>query len=254
MLPLDTLEIIETPDGSRTLRDPVNDVAFRSIRGAATESRHVFIEGSRILHQPRRWTIVELGLGTGLNFSQTVEAFLGKPDVSDLNYHAVEQSPLPPAVFNRLHPPTPRESPGISLLREALLSLENQPRQEQVSVQHDSGVTLSVYRRPWQETTLHGVLADASYHDPFAPGDNPECWTPNCFKWARAHLAPTGRLVTYSAASHVRRAMAEAGLYVAKAEGACGKREMTIASAQREALSHWKLLPPSKQPTPEQAP
>jgi tRNA U34 5-methylaminomethyl-2-thiouridine-forming methyltransferase MnmC len=254
MLPFDTLEILETPDGSRTLRDPVNDVTFRSVRGAATESKHVFIEGSRILHQPDRWTILELGLGTGLNFSQTMEAFLGSPDVTELRYHAVEQAPLPPAVFNRLHPKAAEERPEISLLREALSSLESDPEQEQVSVQHDSGVTLSVHRRPWQQTTLPGVLADASYHDPFAPGDNPDCWTRACFEWARAHLAPEGRLVTYGAASHVRRAMAEAGLYVAKAEGACGKREMTIASAQRDALSHWKLLPPSKQPTPRHTP
>ena len=135
MLPFDALEIIETPDGSRTLRDPVNDVTFRSIRGAATESKHVFIEGSRILRQPHRWTVLELGLGTGLNFSQTVKAFLASPDVTGLTYHAVEQAPLPPAVFQRLHPPAPNEGPGIALLREALGSLEEDPAQERVA--HD---------------------------------------------------------------------------------------------------------------------
>ena len=42
--------------------------------------------------------------------------------------------------------------------------------------------------------------------------------------------------------------MADAGLFVAKREGACGKREMTVAARSRSALSANKLLPEAKQP------
>ena len=81
---------------------------------------------------------------------------------------------------------------------------------------------------------------DAYYHDPFAPDANPDCWTTDCFVWAKALMKPDAILATYGASSAARRAMRDAGLFVASLPGAPGKREMTIASPHREQLAHAK--------------
>ena len=62
----------------------------------------------------------------------------------------------------------------------------------------------------------------------------------------KSHLKDTGRLVTYAAASHVRRAMQTSGLVVARAPGFGGKREMTVAAKDHaclEGMSLWKTKP-----------
>ncbi|MFO7884188.1 MAG: MnmC family methyltransferase, partial [Desulfobacteraceae bacterium] len=49
-------------------------------------------------------------------------------------------------------------------------------------------------------------------------------------------------LTTYSAATSARAAMAVAGWYIARAPGALGKREMTVASKNPDKLSHLKRV------------
>jgi tRNA U34 5-methylaminomethyl-2-thiouridine-forming methyltransferase MnmC len=53
---------------------------------------------------------------------------------------------------------------------------------------------------------------------------------------------PNAMLTTYCAASRARGAMAWAGWHVARAPGALGKREMTIASLNPDGLKEFKRV------------
>ena len=58
-----------TDDDSRTLIDPVGEVAFHSGSGALAETRHVYLKNSGVsarLACGKNTSVLEIGLGTGL--------------------------------------------------------------------------------------------------------------------------------------------------------------------------------------------
>ena len=61
------MELEQTADGSYTLYVPELDEHYHSVKGALTESQHIFIEMG-LKHSPvAEPRILEIGLGTGLN-------------------------------------------------------------------------------------------------------------------------------------------------------------------------------------------
>ncbi len=80
------------------------------------------------------------------------------------------------------------------------------------------------------------------FQDAFSPAANPELWTGDVFKKLLKWSLPDAVMTTYCAASKAKGAMAWAGWKVAKAEGALGKREMTVASPSAEPLAHLKRI------------
>ncbi len=227
---------IQTADGSMTLLDQHNDLHFRSLRGARSESEYVFFESSRLQAQAFPWTVLELGLGTGLNFLVTATHALQhqqhNPSAA-LNYHVVEAHPLPLSAFDALGHTSRFAEPLCTLLYEAL----SQTQPGHMTEVCMGAIRLCLYHGRWQDTVLPDSLAVHSiYHDPFGPKDNPDCWTVDCFRWSGAHLLPEGRLVTYAANTPLRRAMVEAGLYIASQQGSQLKREMTVASPRLDTL------------------
>jgi tRNA U34 5-methylaminomethyl-2-thiouridine-forming methyltransferase MnmC len=223
-------ERIVTEDGSHTYRDRERDITFRSTHGATTESRYVFVEGCGLRRRAERaesWRVLELGFGGARNFGESV-LVARELDVT-LRYRAVERSPLPLGLLEHDDPEVTR------IAREALAN----PGE---AVAGD-GVDLAVYRADWRDApAIGGGPFDAIYHDPFAPSDDPESWTRECFEWSATHVHPGTILATYSAATAVRKAMAEAGWWVASAPGPGRKREVTFASPTRDMLSDWEIV------------
>ena len=70
-------------------------------------------------------------------------------------------------------------------------------------------------------------MADAWYLDGFSPAKNPELWSPGLLAEVARHTNPTGTFATYTAAGHVRRALAAAGFTVARQPGHGTKRHMS---------------------------
>ncbi|MFN5995481.1 MAG: tRNA (5-methylaminomethyl-2-thiouridine)(34)-methyltransferase MnmD, partial [Paracoccaceae bacterium] len=70
--------------------------------------------------------------------------------------------------------------------------------------------------------------ADAWFLDGFSPAKNPELWSPDLMLEVARHTAPGGSFATYTAAGHVRRALAEAGFSVTRVPGFGRKRHMTV--------------------------
>ena len=81
----------------------------------------------------------------------------------------------------------------------------------------------------------------ALFHDPFAPSVNEDCWSVEYFRWAYGVLQKDGILATYSSAGQVRRNLAEAGFYVGVVQGPGRKKEISLASAREDCVSHCKI-------------
>lgn len=213
-------EALTTKDGSLTYRNTELDVTYRSLNGAEFESRYVFLEGTGLQHRTRSWRILELGFGTGLNFAVAAQA--AEEAGVELEYVSLEPYPMPAELW---------------LVDSSWKSL----RFDQATTQHST--TLTILNTTWQASELLEEHFDACYHDPFGPGQAPECWSKACFAWSHRALKESGVLATFGASSAARRAMKEAGFYVGSLPGAHGKREMTVASKSAEAIARarpWK--------------
>lgn len=227
----------ETADGSKTLYDGERDIHYRSHHGAVSESRHVFLKGTGLLEVGGPWSVAELGFGAAVNFTQTVEAFRANENASTLVYHSVDWRVVPPGHL-QFH-----GGEGGDLARRAAAMVHDGSGREKVVVRSEDGlIELHLHPSAWSEAELGEFSAGAFFHDPFAKNVNPEGWTAECFAWVRSVMEEEGRLATYSAATAVKRAMFEGGLWVASAPGPGRKREMTVASPSLESLQGVKGL------------
>lgn len=228
------VEIIETGDGSLTGKHLETGATYRSVFGAVTEVRHVFIESTGMHDAHGKWTVVELGFGLGTSFCET--AALASELGIELDYYSVERDPAPARVV---------ESRASEWAEFAARNLGHLHSNE--TVQASSGnVSLTLLRTEWRGVELPAGSADGIYFDPFGPRVNPESWREEDFRIALEVLKPRGRLATYSAAGHVRRAMAAADFVLATRPGPGHKREITVASPTDAGLGDFERLSMSR--------
>jgi tRNA U34 5-methylaminomethyl-2-thiouridine-forming methyltransferase MnmC len=199
---------------SRQFDDP-----YFSLAGGLEETRHVFLAGNGL---PGRlsdgFRIAELGFGTGLNLLATVQAHRGP---GHLTYTSFEAFPMPaPDMARALRAfPEVGEIAGSLLTQWALGA----------RILHFPNLTARIVIGDARETLpAWDGRADAWFLDGFSPAKNPELWSPELLHQVARHTAPDGTFATYTAAGHVRRALAEAGFTVARAPGFGRKRHMTV--------------------------
>lgn len=208
-----------TEDGSPTLRSPQYGDTYHSARGAVGESRHVFIEQgfNAVRRDPVR--ILEAGFGTGLNAWLTLleAAKQGR----SVEYTAIELYPVPKDVAAELN-----YSSDPRFLEMHSAEWGNQTRIADF-------FSLLKINCDLAKTEISGNF-DIVYYDAFAPGTQPEMWTPELFARIYSAVAEGGMLVTYSAKGDVRRALKTAGFAVERLPGALGKRHMTRAGKIRK--------------------
>jgi tRNA U34 5-methylaminomethyl-2-thiouridine-forming methyltransferase MnmC len=87
-------EIVETKDGSHSLKSDKFNQTYHSVHGAIAESEHVFIEAGLNFASKNKdeLTIFEMGFGTGLNAFLT--AVHGSDQKLSIRYETVEQFPV----------------------------------------------------------------------------------------------------------------------------------------------------------------
>jgi tRNA U34 5-methylaminomethyl-2-thiouridine-forming methyltransferase MnmC len=194
------------------------DDPYFSLAGGLAETRHVFLAGNGL---PERFTdgfhIAELGFGTGLNLLATVLAHTGP---GHLRYTSFEAFPLPATDIARAlqaFPELARIAPDF--LRKVSTG---------ATELHFPNLTATLILGDARDT-LPGWSgrADAWFLDGFSPAKNPELWSPGLMSEVARHTAPGGTFATYTAAGHVRRALAEAGFAVTRQPGFGRKRHMT---------------------------
>jgi tRNA U34 5-methylaminomethyl-2-thiouridine-forming methyltransferase MnmC len=205
----------------RAGRVPVStrfDDPYFSLEDGVAETTHVFLAGNDL---PARFRdgfhIAELGFGTGLNFLVTLAAFRASGTAGRLHFTSFEAYPLAPADLRRALAAHP-DLPG-GLLHDGVPDAMEGP---------DFGLRV-IPGDARQSLPAWPGRADAWFLDGFAPARNPELWEPALMTQVARHTAPGGTAATYTAAGHVRRALAAAGFEATRAPGYGRKRHMTRA-------------------------
>ena len=208
-------------------RSSLFDDTFYTRRNGQAETAYVFVDGNGL---PGRWadagrfTIGELGFGTGLGFLETWRRWIEARSPSQcLVFTSFEAYPIRADDMARALEPwetlTPLSGTLVSRWRAR-----------------------STLAMPWQmdeQTQLHVMpgeaeasvanwpgLADAWYLDGFSPDKNPAMWSAALMQQVFDHTAAGGSFATYTAATRVRRHLQDAGFAVNKRKGFAGKREM----------------------------
>lgn len=217
-----SLNLEKTDDGSYTLYVPHLDEHYHSVKGALTESRHIFVDmGLRHsdVTEPR---ILEIGLGTGLNCFLT---FLAAEETDKkIHYTGIERYPLNEETLRKLDYPT----------------IINQGHETDYYAIHQAPWGRDVELSP--RFTLHKIEGDFTsypfdgkydiiYFDAFAPEKQPEMWEQSLFDMLYNVLNEGGILTTYCAKGVVRRMLQSAGFTVERLPGPPGgKREILRAT------------------------
>ncbi len=197
---------------SRRFDDP-----YFSLHDGLAETRHVFLGGNDLPARLRPgFHIAELGFGTGLNLLATL---IANPETS-IRYTSFEAYPLPAAdIMRALH-----AFPEARAVADDFLTHWGAGR----TAFSLGSIAVNVIIGDARETLSRwDQRADAWYLDGFSPAKNPELWSPEIMTQVARHTAPGGTFATYTAAGHVRRALAEAGFAVERRPGHGRKRHMS---------------------------
>ena len=202
------------------------DIYF-SPKGGLDEARHVFLDGiggPEVWQGRPRFTVGELGFGTGLNVLALWDSWRRTaPADARLHVVSVEGFPLEPGDLADAH----AGFPELGLLAAELRAAYPRRVPGFHRLRLDGGrVVLTLLFGPVGEM-LEKLTAriDAWFLDGFAPRRNPEMWTDGVFRQLARLSAPGARVATFSAAGTVRRGLAAAGFAMAKRPGFVGKLE-----------------------------
>lgn len=200
---------------SRRFDDP-----FYSLDNGLAETRHVFLSGNDL---PARFRpgfhIAELGFGTGLNLVAAALAWTAAGIDGPLTFTSFEAFPLSGDDLRAALAAFPEAAPLAGAIAQAL---EGDGRITTPTLQ--ARIILGDAR---QTLPAWSGMADAWFLDGFAPARNPELWEPALLRAVADHTLPGGTVATYSAAGHVRAALADAGFAVSRIPGYGRKRHMT---------------------------
>lgn len=194
---------------SRRFDDP-----YFSLAGGLAETRHVFLDGNDLPARLRPgFHVAETGFGTGLNLLA-----LASVATVPLRFTSFERFPMTVPELARAHAAFPPLAALAAELRAGWPA--RRFRVGQISAE----IVIGDVRRAlpqWDER------ADAWFLDGFSPARNPQMWGEALMAEIARHTAPNGSFATYTAAGHVRRALAAAGFAVERAPGFAGKRHMS---------------------------
>ena len=216
------MQIEQTADGSYTLFVPELNEHYHSVKGALTESQHIFINMGLKHCSVLEPHILEIGFGTGLNaFLTLLEA---EKSHRNVHFTTIERYPLDIDTIRSMNYPA-QIAPDYTTAYEALhTAIWNK----------DAHIT--------DYFTLHKIEADFThyqfstgydviYFDAFAPEKQPEMWSQELFNQLYSVLNKGGILTTYCAKGVIRRMLLAAGFIVERLPGPPGgKREILRAT------------------------
>ena len=220
--------IIErTEDGSATLFVPELDEHYHSVKGARTESQHIFIDmglKASAVPQPH---VLEIGFGTGLNALLTLE--VAEQDARPVHYTGIEFYPLAweevdalgysnNPLFKQLHAAPWEEDVKIS------------PHFTLRKIKGDANTVINEELRVVNSSFSPSVV----YFDAFAPEKQPEMWNEQLFRSLYVYMNTGGILTTYCAKGVIRRMLQAVGFRVERLPGPPGgKREILRATKEK---------------------
>ena len=210
----------KTIDGSHTLYIPELDEHYHSVKGAFTESMHIYC-GLGLHHYAemhRDWEVInvfEVGFGTGLNALLTMEMATKKQLC--VHYTTVELYPLS---WGQVQPLGYSESPEFK-------HIHNLPWGEDAKVNENF-----ILHKVQTDVLTMEIPNDINvvYFDAFAPEKQPELWSESLLQRIYNKMTDGGVLTTYCAKGVVRRMLQQVGFKVERLQGPPGgKREVLRA-------------------------
>ncbi len=231
-----------TPDAPRSAL--FDDIYFSG--DGLEEADHVFVDGNDLrsrFQNAQRFSIGELGFGTGLNFLSAWNAWqkAAKPSGAKLCFFSVEAFPLSQGDMARTHSAWPALR-GLSAELRAALPPPS-PGFHCMNFGDDVCLTL-FYGRAKDGLSIAEGAIDAWFLDGFAPSKNPDMWSPPLFAELARLSADGASLATFTVAGAVRKALSDVGFSVTKAPGFGRKRDMLKgrleqATPQRRVRLPW---------------
>ncbi|MET0293879.1 MAG: FAD-dependent 5-carboxymethylaminomethyl-2-thiouridine(34) oxidoreductase MnmC, partial [Phenylobacterium sp.] len=202
------------------------DIYFSPDDGLA-ESRAVFLAGCGL---PKRWqgrrrfTVGELGFGTGLNIVALIDLWRRtRPAGAVLNIFSLEAHPLARADAARALARWPETAEVAQALIDRWPSAA--PGFHRVDLP-EWGVILDLaVMEAGEALAAWSGAADAWFLDGFAPAANPQMWRDELLQLVAARSRPGAVAATFTVAGQVRRGLAAAGFAVEKQPGFGRKRE-----------------------------
>lgn len=211
------------PGGPRSRR--FGDVYY-SLQDGLAESRAVFLAGCGL---PDAWagrsrfTVAELGFGTGLNIAALLHLWRSSGARGRLHVFSVEGFPVLRQDAERALSAWPEISEAASALLERWPAAT--PGFHRIDLPGWNVVLdLAVGDAAWA-LEQWGGRADAWFLDGFSPALNPDMWSDAVLDAVAARSAPGARLGTFTVAGAVRRGLAARGFVVDKRPGHGRKRE-----------------------------
>ena len=243
-------------DRTNTPRSLEFDDIYYSADSGLEESRHVFLVGNDLPEAWRRrprFTVAEIGFGTGLNFLATWQAWLEDADsCAYLHYLAFEKYPVRVADMQRALSAWPQ----LQDQARQLLSNYPPPLPGRHRLSFEQGRILLDLVFADARVALTDLQAEPStrvncwYLDGFAPARNPDMWQPGLYAAMAILSQPNTTFATFTAAGQVRRDLQDAGFEVKKTAGYGSKREMLRGryrgpERQRvQTTTPWHIAPP----------
>ena len=220
-----------TDDGSATLYVPELNEHYHSVKGAQTESQHIFIDMGLKYVETEHPRVLEIGFGTGLN------AFLSLLTANEtgrkVHYTGLELYPL--------------EWETIAELKYSDDPLFERIHTAEWEVEAEISPNFTLLKKKTDFTKIHladtrmEAKIDVVYFDAFAPEKQPEMWTQELFDYLYTIMNPGGALTTYCAKGVIRRMLQAAGFVVERLPGPPGgKREILRATRQGDAARLFK--------------
>lgn len=190
------------------------DDPYFSLAGGLDETRYVFLAGNDLPSRLRPgFHVAETGFGTGLNLLA-----LAQIATFPIYFTSFEAYPLTVPELERAHTAFPELAHLARQLRDGW-------GQDSFAV---GNVTVQIVTGDARQTLPSWAdKADAWFLDGFSPARNPELWSDELMAAVGAHTREGGSFATYTAAGHVRRALASASFSVERLPGFAGKRHMS---------------------------
>jgi tRNA U34 5-methylaminomethyl-2-thiouridine-forming methyltransferase MnmC len=210
-------KLVQTQDGTFTLRHPDYDEEFHSNKGARFEANSLYMDASgfrrhlRDTDDPRSLAVLDVGLGLGYNALATIESWMQGKGAQDLLLISLEQTAdLVAAVAD---PSCAWKQGWSSHWQVWSAALQDELRWQATFTHPQSSRTLrwQVLVGDAREADLSSFAFDYIWQDAFSPRKNPELWSIAWFEKLCASSHPSVQLVTYSVARMVRDHMEAAG-------------------------------------------
>lgn len=225
--------IIErTEDGSATLFVPELNEHYHSVKGARTESQHIFIDMGLKASTAIQPHILEIGFGTGLNALLTLET--AEQEKRPVHYTGIELYPLSweeVDILNYSDNPLFKELHTASWNKDVNIT----PCFTLHKIKGDVNRVISDKQLAVIGEPPANYSFDLVYFDAFAPEKQSEMWSEELFRNIYACMNDNGILTTYCAKGVIRRLLQAVGFTVERLPGPPGgKREILRATKTKE--------------------